>query len=250
MPPIMRRLPLLALLALAALPTATATAAKPFKLSDVMRTYDVKIDLTMESNFAFQADPTGCYGKSEGYAGAGREIIQMSSPKPVRVTLYVPPKGEKGEPYVARKDLKSGFALAGTSKRSGQMTSIVCGESSDTQLSNCTGESQIHDMVDITFYKGTWLLGSGTSNTDDQMPGCRKAQFDWDGAVARTGYILLQSARGKAARSKLKTKGSFSLQAVEKDACDVQYFGTGTCGTTWTYTAHFKRVAKAKHPKH
>ena len=246
MAPIMRRLPIIALLSLVALPAATATA-KPFKLSDVMRTYDVKIGLTMESNFAFQADPTGCMGKGEGYAGAGKEIIKMSSPKPVRVTLYVPPKGDKGEPYVSRKDLKSGFALTGTSKRSGQMTSIVCGESTDTQLSNCAGESQINDKVDITFFKGTWLLGSGLANTDDQMPGCRKAQFDWDGAVARTGYMLLQSARGKAARSKLKTKGSFSLTAVEKDECDVQYFGTGTCGTTWSYTVHFKRVAKAKH---
>ena len=246
----MRRLPILALLALAALPTATASAAKPPKMSDILRTYDVKIDLTMESNFAFQADPTGCYGKSEGYAGAGQEIIKMSSPKPVRVTLYVPPKGEKGEPYVARKDLKSGFALEGTSKRSGQMASIVCGESTDTQLSNCAGETRVHDTVDITFYNGTWLLGSGMADTDDQMPGCRQAQFDWDGAVARTGYILLQSARGPAARSKLKTKGSFSLQAVEKDQCAVADFGTGTCGTTWTYTAHFKRVAKARHKKH
>ena len=79
---------------------ALPSAAKPFKLSDVMRTYDVKIDLTMESNFSFQADPAGCTGKGEGYAGAGQEIIKMSSPKPVRVTLYVPPKGEKGERHI------------------------------------------------------------------------------------------------------------------------------------------------------
>lgn len=237
----MRRLPLLALLAAAALPTATASAAKLPSL----RTYDVKLDLTMESNFSFQPSPDGCNGnKPEGYAGAGREILQMASPKPVRVTLYVPAKGEKGEPYVARKDAKPGFEMQGTSTRSGEMKSVVCEEVTDTNLAACTGKTPVSDTVNITFYKGTWLLGSGLADTDDEMPGCRQAQFDWDGAVARTGYILLQSARGPAARSKLKTKGSFSLQAVLHDQCTVADFGVGTCGTTWTYTAHFTRVAK------
>jgi hypothetical protein len=238
-------LPLVAALAVA----APASAAKPPKLSDLMRNYDLSLSLQMKSDFAFAPDPTGCNGqKAMGWAGAGQEVLEMHSTKPVRVTLYTPPDTD---PSISRKDLKGEFAMTGTSRRSGQMTDVICGENHPSGIEACTGEFRFDQAVAISFYNGTWLIGGNSGpTTREAIKPCDDDRFDWDGAVARTGIVMLQSARGKAARSKMKTKGSFSLTATQKDQCDVQYFGTGSCATTWTYKATFKRVAKKAKKKH
>jgi hypothetical protein len=64
----------------------TAQAAKP-KLPSlpVLRTYEVRVSMQMQSDFSFQSDPVGCNGRLPmGYHGKGQEIMSMSSPKPVR----------------------------------------------------------------------------------------------------------------------------------------------------------------------
>jgi hypothetical protein len=238
---------LLVALVVAAPASAAKKPPKPLKLSDLMRTYDVTLDLKMQSDFAFQPDPTGCNGdKAMGWAGSGQEVLEMHS-KPVRITLFTDPTAD---PFYNRKDGKTGFDMTGTSTRSGSMTDVVCGEDKPSGIEACTGKFRFDQNVDFSFFKGTWLInGNDGPTTREAIPACDDDRFDWDGAVARTGIVMLEPARGKAARSKMKTKGSFSLTATSKENCEPTDFGTGSCATTWSYKATFTRVAKA-HKKH
>jgi hypothetical protein len=223
---------------------APASAANPPRMSDLVRDMDVRLSVSMKSNFSFQPDPTGCLGrKPEGYAGAGEEILQMSSPKPVRVQLVTAPGADPG---VSRKDLKSGFEIAGTSRRSGDMTHYICDDVHSNQTAGCTGSFPVDQKVELSFYRGKWRIGTQSGpTTRDAIPSCGEknadAIFDWDGAVARTGVVMLQSAEGPAPVSKLKSK-AFTLQARLVESCDADYFGLGTCKTEWLYKANFRKV--------
>jgi hypothetical protein len=222
---------------------APASAANPPRMSDLVRDYDLRLSVSMKSNFAFQPDPVGCNGrKPAGYAGAGEEILQMSSPKPVRVQLMTVPGAD---PSVSRKDLKPGFELVGESRRSGEMTHVICDESRSGQTEGCTGKFPMRQNAQMSFYRGKWRISTQSGpTTRDAIPSCSEntdANFDWDGAVARTGIVMLESAEGPASRSKLKSR-SFTLEARMVDECDVDYFGLGSCKTEWVYRANFRKV--------
>jgi hypothetical protein len=225
----------------------TAQAAKRPPLP-VLRNYEVRIALQMHSNFSFQHDPVGCNGRlPEGYDGKGEEIMNMSSPKPVLVqTVYM--KGE--DPSVSRKDLKPGFEVSGTSKRTGGMTQVVCDTNPPSNIEPCLGDFPVHDMLELTFYKGRFRIDTQTvQDTHSLITGCGNASFDWDGATARTGYVLTHVAEGPAPAKKFKT-GSFSLRAHDVEHCVATDFGaaTGSCATTWDYKVNFRRVKK--HGRH
>jgi hypothetical protein len=232
---------------LTAATAAPASAANPPRMSDLMRDYDLRLSVSMKSNFAFQPDPVGCNGrKPAGYAGAGEEILQMKSPKPVRVTLITAPGAD---PSVSRKDLKAGFELVGESRRSGEMTHVICDDSHANQTAGCTGRFRMDQKMEMNFFRGKWRIGTHSGpTTRDAIPSCGEknsdAVFDWDGAVARTGVVMLESAQGPAPLSKLKSR-AFTLEARHAEGCDVSYFGLGTCKTEWVYRANFRK-AKTK----
>jgi hypothetical protein len=232
---------------LTAAAAAPASAAKVPRMSDLMRDYDLRLSVSMKSNSSFQPDPVGCNGrKPAGYAGAAEEILTMSSPKPVRVTLVTAPGAE---PAVTRKDLKPGFELAGESRRSGEMTHVICDESHANQTAGCVGKFPLRQKAEITFFRGKWRFGTHSGpSTREAIPTCSEtsgAVFDWDGAVARTGTTLLETAQGPAPRSKLKSR-SFTLEARLVEGCDVAYFGLGSCKTEWTFRANFRQVKKKR----
>lgn len=239
----MPRLATLSCAVLAACGLTTAVAA-PASASSPMRDFDVRLSVSMKSNFSFQPNPVGCNGnKPEGYAGAGEEILTMASPKPVRVQLQTFPGSDPG---VSRKDLKAGFEMVGESRRSGEMTQYICDDVHANQTAGCTGRFPVSQKVELSFFRGKWRIGTQSGpTTRDAIPSCGEknadAIFDWDGAVARTGVVLLQSAEGPAARSKLKSN-AFTLEARHVDECDVDYFGLGTCKTEWIYRANFRKV--------
>jgi hypothetical protein len=224
---------------------ASAAAPKPLKMSDLVREYDLRISVSMKSKFAFQPDPVGCNGRlPSGYAGSGEEIVQMTSPKPVRVTMVDAPGADV---VVNRKDMKAGFELAGESRRSGDMTFVTCNQSKPGQAAPCVGTFPLSQKVEMGFFDGRWRIKSQSGPTTRQaVPSCDEDStvFDWDGAVARTGITLLEPATGAAARSRLKAR-SFTLEARLTESCDVPFFGTGTCGTEWVYRANFRK-AKSK----
>jgi hypothetical protein len=237
-----------ALAALLTLLTAAAAQARP-KLPPlpVLSNYEVRISLNMESNFAFQHDPVGCNGRlPEGYDGQGQEIMQMSSPKPVLVqTFYA--KGS--DPSVMRKDLKASYPITGTSRRTGSMTQVVCDSNPPSNIEPCLGSFPVHDEMELSFYKGRFTISTNTvQDTHSLIAGCGNESFDWDGATARTGYVLTQTAQGPAPATKFKT-GSFSLRAHQLDHCVATDFGaaSGTCTTTWDYKVNFRRVKKKRH---
>ena len=235
-----------ALMTLAA--AGTAQAAKP-KLPPmpVLRTYEVRISMQMQSDFSFQNDPTGCNGRlPEGYDGKGQELMAMSSPKPVLVqTIY-----QKGiDPSVMRKDLKPAFSVAGQSKRTGGMTQVVCDSNPPSRIEPCLGAFPVHDELELRFYKGRFQIDTNTvQDTHSLIAGCGNDSFDWDGATARTGDVLTHVAEGPAPATKFKT-GSFSLRAHDVEHCVPTDFGaaTGSCTTTWDYKVNFRRVKKHKH---
>jgi hypothetical protein len=223
---------------------ATAGTAQAAKVQlPVLRTYEVRIALQMQSDFSFQHDPVGCNGRLPmGYDGAGQEIMKMSSPKPVLVqTFYA--RGE--DPSVMRKDLKPAFPIAGTSKRSGGMTQVVCDTNPPSKIEPCLGEFPVHDEMELRFYKGKFQISTNTvQDTHSLIAGCGNDSFDWDGATARTGDVLTQTAEGPAPAKKFKT-GSFSLRALDREQCVVTDFGaSGACATTWSYQVNFRRVTK------
>jgi hypothetical protein len=232
--------------ALATLATAGSAQAAKIPPLPVLRTYEVRISLQMQSDFSFQHDPVGCNGRlPEGYDGKGQEIMTMSSPKPVLVqTIY-----ERGvDPSVMRKDLKPAFTVTGTSKRTGGMTQVVCESNPPSNIEPCLGEFPVHDDMELRFYKGKFQISTNTvQDTHSLIAGCGDESFDWDGATARTGDVLTQTAEGPAPAKKFKT-GSFSLRADHRDTCTVTDFGaTGSCATTWSYKVNFRRVKKTKH---
>src|SRR4051794_15671017 len=179
-----------ALMTLAAAGTAQA-ATRPSL--PVLRTYEVRIALQMQSDFSFQHDPVGCNGRlPEGYDGKGQEIMSMRSPRPVLVqTIY-----SKGyDPIVSRRDLKPAFEVSGTSKRTGGMTQVVCDTNPPSKIEPCLGEFPVHDMLQLTFYKGRFHIDTQTvQDTHSLITGCGNDSFDWDGATARTGYVLTHVA--------------------------------------------------------
>jgi hypothetical protein len=237
--------------ACAALTTLTAAAgtAQAAKLPPlpVLRTYEVRISMQMESNFSFQSDPAGCNGRlPEGYDGKGHEIMQMHSPKPVLVqTIY-----QRGiDPSVMRKDLKPSFAITGTSRRDGAMTQVVCDTSPPSKIEPCLGSFPVHDELELRFYRGRFQIATQTvQDTHSLISGCGNESFDWDGATARTGYVLTQTGEGPAPAKRFKT-GSFSLRSHGVDHCVPTDFGaaTGSCSTTWDYKVNFRRVAERRH---
>ena len=212
-----------------------------------IRDYDVRLTVQMKSNFAFSTKTEECGGpKEEGYSGKGEEIMNLSSPKPVRVTL-MPNRVQSG---FMRKDLKSDLELTGTTKRSGSMTWTVCGKPMQTQFNDCLGEHRVNTAVNFQFLTGNrWVLGDSLKqSTRDVVKACDDGVgFDWDGAVSRAGTTLISSHIGKAPWSKVaKTKGPFSLTASGRDECDADYFGQGTCVTEWSYKANFTPVKKKR----
>ena len=235
-----------ALMTLAA--AGTAQAAKP-KLPPmpVLRTYEVRISVQMQSDFSFQNDPVGCNGRLPmGYDGKGEELMSMSSPRPVLVqTIY-----QKGiDPSVMRKDFKPAFSIAGTSTRTGGMTQVVCDTNPPSNIEPCLGKLPVHDEMELRFYKGRFQISTNTvQDTHSLIAGCGNSSFDWDGATARTGYVLSHVAEGPAPATKFKT-GSFSLRAHDVEHCVPTDFGaaTGSCTTTWDYKVNFRRVKKHKH---
>ena len=219
---------------------AAAVPADAAPLSPV-RDYDLKLSVSMKSTFSFNVDPTGCNGhKPNGWIGSGQEILEASSPKPVRVTV----SAFKGADMVVnRKDMKAGYELSGTTKRTGSMKWQVCDEMLDPKFDRCVGTYRFDTKVEAMFMHGDKFQISDTMDKDthDVVPACGNDAFGWDSAVARTGVVLLDSAQAPA-RKVRRTKGSFTLTGTSKNTCDVEYFGTGTCGTEWTWKAKFTPV--------
>ena len=235
-----------ALLTLLAL-TATAQARPKIPPLPVLHTYEVRISMQMQSDFAFQHDPTGCNGnKPMGYDGKGQEVMTMSSPKPVIVSaIYA--KGM--DPSVMRKDLKPAFEVTGQSKRTGSMTQVVCDTNPPSDIEPCLGDFPVHDALQLTFYKGKFRIDTQTvQDTHSLIPGCGNSTFDWDGATSRTGYVLTHVAEGAAPAKKFKT-GSFSLRAHDRETCATGDFGapSSTCVTNWDYKVNFRLVKKRRH---
>lgn len=224
---------------------ASAAAPKPLKMSDLVREYDLRISVSMTSKFAFQPAPAGCNGRlPSGWAGAGEEIVQMKSPKPVRVTMVDSPGADV---VVNRKDMKAGFDLAGETRRSGDLTFVTCNESRPGQAAPCAGTFPLSQKVEMGFFGGKWRIKSQSGPTTRQaVPSCNEEStvFDWDGAVARSGITLLEPATGAAPRQRLKSN-AFTLEARLAEGCDVAFFGTGSCRTEWVYRANFRK-AKVK----
>lgn len=225
---------------------ATAQARPKLPALPIMHKYEVRISLNMQSDFSFQHDPTGCNGRlPEGYDGQGQEIMQMSSHKPALVqAIYT--KGY--DPGVSRIDLKSFYEVSGTSRRTGSMTEVVCEDHPDVKLGACLGSFPVHDQLELAFYKGRFTISTqSVQMTHDLITGCEDANFDWDGATARTGAVLTHVAQGPAPAKRFKTK-SFSLRAHDVEHCTPTDFGaaTGSCTTTWDYKVNFRLVKKHK----
>ena len=225
---------------------ALALAGPATAQSLPLRNYDLRLSVAMKSSFAFQPDPVGCAGtKPLGTSGSGEEVLEMRSPRPVRVQLYRPPDTV---PSVRRKDFKPGFELAGETRRSGAFSRVACDESEAGYAAGCVGRFPVRQDVQLSFYGGKWQIATQSGPTTRELiPSCSDAGFDWDGAVSRTGIGLLEAAEGPAPGSRLKAK-SFTLVARHVEGCDAPYLGIGTCNTEWTYKASFRKVKpKRKH---
>ena len=240
-PPAMPRPRHLCSAALAGTVAALALAGPATAQSLPLRNYDLRLSVSMTSNFAFEPDPVGCAGrKPYGTSGAGEEVLEMRSPRPVRVQLYRPPDTV---PALTRKDLKAGFELTGETRRSGGFTRVVCDETEAGYAAGCIGRFPVRQNVHLSFYEGKWQLATQSGpSTRELVPSCSDDVFDWDGAVARTGTVLLETGEGPAPGSKLKAR-SFTLVArLVEEGCDAPYLGIGTCRTEWTYKANFRQV--------
>lgn len=215
---------------------APAPAQMPY-----LGTYDLRLSVTMTSEFAFEPDPVGCAGRFPlGTSGSGEEVLELKSPKPVRVQFYRPPDTV---PAVTRKDFKPGFELTGESRRTGAFTRVACQESEPGYAAGCVGRFPVRHAVQLSFYEGKWQMGTQSGPTTRELiPSCSDDVFDWDGAVDRTGIVLIETGEGPAPASKLKAR-SFTLVARHvQDRCDAPYLGIGTCRTEWTYKANFRKV--------
>jgi hypothetical protein len=175
-----------------------------------------------------------------GYDGEGHEIMNMSSPKPALVQTVV---ARGVDPSVMRKDLKPAFEVSGTSRRTGSMTQVVCDTNPPSRIEPCLGEFPVHDALELRFYNGRFQISTNTvQDTHSLIAGCGNESFDWDGATARTGYVLTHVAEGPAPWKKFRT-GSFSLHAFDREQCVPTDFGaaTGSCATTWSYRVNFRK---------
>lgn len=232
----------------AALSLAGATVPSAGAALPVVRDYDLRLEVHMKSAFAFQPVTVDCGGpKLEGYSGRGEELLDLTSPKPVRVQLIASPGAQPG---VMRKDLKPNFEMRGETRRSGGMTWQVCGKETPTQFNDCLGKHPIDTSVSLQFLtRSRWLVSDSLDqSTRDVVKACDDGVgFDWDGAVSRAGTTLLTSHFGNAPASKMrKTKGPFTITASGRDTCDASSFGTGTCVTEWSYKARFTPVTKKR----
>ena len=134
----------------------------------------------------------------------------------------------------------------GESRRTGDFTHVICGESHPGHAAGCVGRFPARQKLALDFFGGTWQASAMSGpTTREVVPSCTDDAFDWDGAVARTGIMLLEPAKGAAVRSKLKAK-SFTLVARYVENCDATFFGAGTCKTEWTYKANFRKAGKKK----
>ena len=95
----------------------------------------------------------------------------------------------------------------------------------------------------LSFFDGRWEMSTQSGPTTRELiPSCSDDVFDWDGAVGRTGIVLIGTGQGAAPVSKLKAR-SFTLVARDvHDRCDAPYLGIGTCRTEWTYKVNFRKV--------
>ena len=85
----------------------------------------------------------------------------------------------------------------------------------------------MHDELELRFYKGRFQISTNTvQDTHSLITGCGNDSFDWDGATARTGFVLTHVAEGPAPATKFKT-GSFSLRAHDVEHCVPTDFGAG-----------------------
>jgi len=235
--------------ALAAATAALALAAPASaQFGGFAKTYDLRLSVAMKSSFAFQPDPLGCAGRFPGgYAGSGEEVLEMRSPRPVRVTLMRTPGSD---PVLSRKDFKPGFALAGETRRIGDFSHVMCDDTETGTAQGCTGRFPLEQDAQISFYGGKWEVATQSGpTTREAIPSCDDTRFDWDGAVARTGIVLLQRAQGAAPVSTLKAK-SFTLRARTVEHCDASWFGGGSCETEWTYKASFRKAARKHRRRH
>ena len=249
----LRGMPQPRLLCSTALAAATAALvlaapASAAQLGGLMKTYDLRLSVSMKSTFAFQPDPIGCAGRFPGgYSGSGEEVLEMRSPKPVRVTLVRTPGAE---PAVTRKDFEPGFELAGETRRTGDFSHVMCDDTETGTAQGCTGRFPLRQNAQISFYAGKWEVANQSGpTTREAIPSCDDSRFDWDGAVARTGIVLLQRAQGAAPASKLKAR-SFTLRARTVEHCDASWFGGGSCATEWTYKANFRKTGKKPRHRH
>lgn len=219
-----------------------ATPASAF----TMRDFDVKLSVTMRSSFSFRPNPTGCNGQLPlGYTGSGQEILQASSPRPVRLT-YVD-DGGTAQPTLSRRDLKSAFAIEGTTTRSASLTATVCQPQPPLRLASCVGRHRFADAIELAFMSGTRFVFSSARSkpTTAVVKGCDRSGFNWDSAVARTGNVLLLAASGRTARSRLaRSRSAVTLRAHAVERCDVPDFGLGSCRTEWSYAARFTPVKR------
>jgi hypothetical protein len=233
-----------AALAVALTPAASAEARSAGQL--IMADYDLRLSVSMQSDFSFQPVVTDCgpVAYPEGYSAKGQEILTMRSPKPVRVQLLSSPGSTSIAP---KRSLRYTYPLVGETRRTGQATSFYCGDTRPTMIDRCVGRFPLKLDAEISFLgNGTKVLMSGqpSPSTRDQIPACGDdILFDWDSAVARTGTVLLEPGKGSAPRSKLKAK-SFTLTGTARDNCAVGDFGQGSCATSWTWKANLRKVKR------
>lgn len=147
---------------------------------------------------------------------------------------------------VNRKDGRSAFELKGVTRRTGSMSWQSCSQALDPKFAPCLGTHRIDAAAELRFQPCDRFRAQDTmkQTAHGAVPACGNSAFGWNRAVARTGIILLNDAFGSAAKLR-RTRGAFTLTATARDTCDATQFGTGTCGSQWTWKARFTPV-KAK----
>jgi len=112
-----------------------------------------------------------------------------------------------------------------------------CGAELDPKVSPCLGTPPARRQVP--------RAGHDEAGRHDAVPACANSAFGCNGAVARTGVILLDDASGSAAKLR-RTEGACTLTATARDTCDVEQFGTGTCWSRWTWKARCTPVEQQR----
>ena len=233
--------------AAAALVTLAGGAAADAASIPGTREYDLTASVAMTSNFSFNTEAGRCQGvKASGWVGSGQELLEAETVKPVRVSVFVPPRGE--EIFMNKKSgTGSKFKISGQTRRTGSMQSVTCDKAEDARIAACTGTHRFDTSIEIGVgINEKWSIQDGGDKmTDDVVAGCGDGTFPWDSAVARTGAVLLDSAQGSVSKLR-RSKGTVTLTGGSAETCDVDYFGTGSCATTWTWKLRLTPVKKAK----